>query len=89
LEWSYKPISQTRLRLAHAILKSPEHPISAAEYDLAKAQREGLAEGAVSHDANRRAQDVADEEKARDCVELASMDSFPCSDAPGYYSIRL
>jgi hypothetical protein len=24
-----------------------------------------------------------------DCVEIASMDSFPCSDAPGYYPIRL
>jgi hypothetical protein len=24
-----------------------------------------------------------------DCVEIASMDSFPCSDPPGYYAIRL
>jgi hypothetical protein len=24
-----------------------------------------------------------------DCVEIASMDSFPCSDAPGYYPTRL
>ena len=24
-----------------------------------------------------------------DCVDIASMDSFLCSDAPGYYAIRL
>jgi hypothetical protein len=39
-----------------------------------------------SHDECSR---EAESSPSPDCVEIASMDSFPCSDPPGYYAIRL